>query len=830
MEIERSTRCLATSEVIWALLSPPEALLWLVGLDDVLPGQSETTVCDLQEPSRFSAPAVVEQPLTVREGSITDATIVVELTEVGELGVDVKVSFRCTPRRSWTEFLTTPRLQRFFEARLERQLQDVREALSGRQQHYPAAPPLPDASRARVTEAFQTAPHAARDAVVSRLLRAPLAVQSVLRPAEIAAVDDLPIADVLQTLILGVQRGVLEIEWAVLCPQSRSAAADGKRIYEQGLHCAACGVRYATGLYDSMELVFRPRQALRPDRVTIDRLIHGRTPKPVNKHRLDLRQSLEFTQDLEAGRYLVETGSGTLVLDVAPEHSAVPLLRLVLGRDDPALSAHVPPGRQRFEIVNPLTHVEQIRVSRRWRPPFALTATTLYSFPPTRHLLPAALLAPECEVFHGAVMVVDCDDAQARKRVQAVLRATTAPELVTRDGNTVVAGFRQVADVLVASEQMAARQLLVGVGIGVGLVNVLKGWIRGPASDLATEALAQAGRPQYAVHEASVPVLEGALEEHGRVISLRDRPGRSALMVFAAVVDGAPELDVDDFTPVGAPEREFTELTSVAGFPIVGSLDRGGVGEVLEVEDPATGRHLAAKVLHPHLASQRFIQLFHKEGYYASQLHHPNIVESLDWGEEDGRPYLLMELLQGHTLYKEVRRVAPLSLKRTAEVMGAVLAALEAIHAKGWVHRDIKPHNIFLLEEPGDVPHGVKLLDFGLMRPAGRSQNERFAGTPEFMAPEQVELGDVDARSDLYAVGALAFFTHTGKPPFRGRTRGEGAVLRMDGSVPDELDPEVLGPLTPIVEKALRFEREARWPDAASMGAAMEQLAATLDE
>lgn len=823
MEIARSTRYLATSEVIWALLSPPEALLWLTGLDDVLPGQSEPATCALEEPSPFEAPAKVTLAVGFSDGSLTEATIALVLTELGESGTQLDIEVSARPRRSWTEFITTPRVLRFLEARIDRNLYDLQQALSGRQQHYPTPPALSDEAGQRVVDTFRDAPPAARDSVVSRLRRAPLAAQSVLRPAEIAAQDDLPISDVLATLILGVQQGVFELEWAVLCPQSRSAFQDGQRIYEQGMHCAACGVRYQTGLADSMELVFRTRTTIRPERQDVDRLMRGRTPVQMVEQRIDLRQSLEVVQTLQVGRYLLETGGGSCVVDVSPEHDARPVIRLELGEDEPAISAHVPPGTQRFEIVNPLTHVERLRISRRWRPPFALTATTLYTFEPTRPLLPAALLAPECEVFWGAVMVVDCEGVQARRLVQAVLRATTAPELLTRNGNTVIAGFRSLPDTLVAAEQMAARQLNVGVGIGVEVVNLLKGSIQGRAHDLAVEALAQAGRPQYAVAERSVDAIERALDQHGRVISLRDRPGRSALMVFAAVVDGAPELDVEELTPVGAPDREFDVLETVCGHKVVGSLDRGGVGEVLEVVSDS-GEHFAAKVLHPHLASKRFIQLFNKEGYYATQLSHPNIVVSHDWGEEDGRPFLLMELLRGRTLYREVRKVSPLDVKRTAEVMTAVLAALGAIHAKGWVHRDIKPHNVFLLDEPGEVPYGVKLLDFGLMRPAGFSRDERFAGTPEFMAPEQVELGDVDARADVYAVGALAFFTFTGKPPFRGRTRGEGAVLRMDGSLPDDLDPDVLGPLTPIVERALRFDRDARWPDAASMQEAMQAL------
>lgn len=828
MELERSARYLATSEVLWAMLASPSALLWLTGLDDEMPGQSGAVQPVVHEPTEFRALLVNQNPFSFETGALFSATVTVRFVDEGDEGVVVTAKLEFEPRRSWKEFLTTPRLVKHLETRLERQLADLQAALRGRNQFLPAPPPPEEEARKRIATAFQDATPAARSAIHDRLLRAPLAVQSVLRPAEIAAQDALPIAEVIEALILGVQHGVLELEWSVLCPQSRTAAEDGRRIHQDGVHCAACGVRFETGLHDSMELVFRPRGSIRPDRITLQRLMQGRSPVRAGTQRVDLRQSLEFTLDLQPGRYLLESESGSCVIDVATEHSPLHLVHLRLGRTAPATSARVPPGRQRIEVFNPLTHVVHIAISKRWRPPYALTAATLYDFDSTRSLLPSALLAPECEVFWGTVMAIETDDTHTRKRVKAVLRALIAAESITRDGSQIIAVFRELPGVLLAAEQMAARQLLVGVGIGIGLVNRIRHGIRGDAYDDAVQALAQAGRPQFAVHEESLDALAPALEEHGRVISLRERPGTSALMVFAAVVDGVPDLDIEEPTPISAPERVFPELTHVAGCKIIGTLDKGGVGEVYEVERE-DGERLAAKVLHPHLTSPRFIQLFNKEGYYASELSHPNIVVTHDWGEEDGRPYLLMERMVGRTLYQEVRTSGPMELVATARVLSAVLSALEVIHAKGLVHRDIKPHNVFLLDDPEGAPYGTKLLDFGLMRPAGFSRDERFAGTPEFMAPEQVEMGHVDARTDLYAVAALAYFLRTSKPPFKGRTRGEGAMLRMEGVLPEELDGEAMGPLMTVVEQGLRFRSDDRFEDAATMRAEVDRILATLD-
>ncbi len=824
MQIERSTRCLTTSEVLWALVSPPEIAAWLVGLDDALPGQSAPVRYRLLEPEDVVPPQRLTQRIRLTGGSLVEAVVAIELTERGEEGVDLYVRFEGKPRTSWTGFLTLPRVQRYIEGRLERHLDDLHLALAGRQEHYPVPDPLADEVAERLGEALAEAPPRGRDAVFSRLQRAPLAVQSVLRPAEIAAQDDLPLDEVIRALIAGVERGLLDIEWALICPQSRSGSVDGQRCYDHGMHCAACGIRYATGLYDSAELVFRPRPTVRPDGVSLDRLIRGRAPQNVARHRIDLRQSLAFTHRLEPGRYLLETGSGSCLVDVATSHPRRRSVCFALGRERPARSFHVQPGEQHFEVTNPLTYVETVQVSRRWRSPFALTATTLYELPSTRNLLPSALLAPACEVFFGAVVVVDCGGAAERQQVQAILRATTSPELLDRRGNRVVGAFRDLGAVLVATEQMVARQLMVGVGIGIGLVNLLRTRVRGPAWELAEEALRQAGPPQVAVHGASVSDLEPAIAAHGRAVSLRERPGLSALVVFAAVVDGVPELPLEDApTPVESEGVDGAPLERIAGCTIVGTLGRGALGTIYEVERPS-GERLAAKVLHPHLDPRRFAQLFFKEGYYMSQLRHPRIVTCVDWGEDGGRPYLLMELLRGRTLYARIKEEGPLPAVEVVRILCDVLRALGAVHARGWVHRDIKPHNVFLLREPEGA---VKLLDFGLTRPAGRALRERFAGTPEFMAPEQVELGEVDARSDLYGVGALGFYMLTATPPFAGKTRGEGALLRMDGVLPEGLDPEELGPLAEVLERALQFDKEDRWTSAESMLEALEALGAS---
>ncbi len=258
-------------------------------------------------------------------------------------------------------------------------------------------------------------------------------------------------------------------------------------------------------------------------------------------------------------------------------------------------------------------------------------------------------------------------------------------------------------------------------------------------------------------------------------------------------------------------------------------LGSGGMGAVY------AGRHRngargAVKVLHPELARRPDVrERFLREGYAANRVEHRGAVQVLDDdiikdGPDEGTAYLVMEILEGESLEERLDRGPPLTEIELLVILDDVLAVLEAAHAHGVVHRDLKPANLFL---NGDANgHGVKVLDFGLARLAevrsGTSAGLAL-GTPSFMAPEQASgrQDEIDARSDLFAIGATAFMILAN----RGVHEAAGVielVARM-GTLPApkvrEVAPLVSEGVANIVDRALEFERDDRYPSATAMRA-----------
>ena len=186
-------------------------------------------------------------------------------------------------------------------------------------------------------------------------------------------------------------------------------------------------------------------------------------------------------------------------------------------------------------------------------------------------------------------------------------------------------------------------------------------------------------------------------------------------------------------------------------------------------------RPTAVKVIHLHQASDEQLARFDREVRLASQLMHPNTIEVFDYGRTpEGLPFYAMELLNGLTLQQIVERSGPQPAARVIHVLRGIAGSLSEAHERGLVHRDVTPANIMLCRKGGlyDV---VKLLDFGMIKDTRANHTRelthalRVLGTPSYMAPERIERADsADPRSDLYALGAVAYFALTGAPPFAG--------------------------------------------------------------
>ncbi|HEY6463686.1 MAG TPA: serine/threonine-protein kinase, partial [Polyangiaceae bacterium] len=246
------------------------------------------------------------------------------------------------------------------------------------------------------------------------------------------------------------------------------------------------------------------------------------------------------------------------------------------------------------------------------------------------------------------------------------------------------------------------------------------------------------------------------------------------------------------------------------------------------------GNRVAIKVLHPELcAVPMIVTRFLREGYLANRVGHPGAVRVLDDDRtEDGAVFLVMELLEGHSLerYTKVGRER-LPRANVLRLVSETLDVLAAAHAKGIVHRDIKPANLFLTTEGS-----IKVLDFGIARlvetsgDAALTQTGASIGTPAFMPPEQARgrWDEVDARTDVWAVGATAFSLLIGDRPRRAETTQEELLLAMTqplvplASVLPNVPPEVAA----VVDRAVSYDRNARWPDAIAMRDAVANLLA----
>jgi len=260
-------------------------------------------------------------------------------------------------------------------------------------------------------------------------------------------------------------------------------------------------------------------------------------------------------------------------------------------------------------------------------------------------------------------------------------------------------------------------------------------------------------------------------------------------------------------------------------YEILSAIGAGGMGEVYEARDTRLDRIVAIKVLPTHLADRSELrERFEREAKTIASLNHPHICTLYDIGHQDGIDFLVMEYLEGETLAKRLQK-GPLPLEQVLQYSIEISDALDKAHHKGITHRDLKPGNVMLTKS------GTKLLDFGLakLKQEAAPANEQITdlptakdpltvqgtllGTLQYMAPEQVEGKEVDARTDIFAFGAVVYEMATGQRAFEGKTQASliAKILEIDPPPISSLQPMTPPALDRVVKKCLAKEPDERW-------------------
>ena len=272
---------------------------------------------------------------------------------------------------------------------------------------------------------------------------------------------------------------------------------------------------------------------------------------------------------------------------------------------------------------------------------------------------------------------------------------------------------------------------------------------------------------------------------------------------------------------------DFSAGSRIAGYQLEERIGQGGMAVVFRARDERLERLVALKILSPALAAdESFRQRFIRESRSAAAVDHPHIIPVFEAGESAGVLFLAMRYVPGGDAGTLVRRLGPLPAARAAAIISAMASALDAAHATGLVHRDVKPANMLVDSRPGEPDH-VYLSDFGLTKGALTSAEltgtGNFLGTLDYCAPEQIEGGKVDARTDEYALACAAFELLSAQPPFP-RNKGMAVAYAQLSAAPPRLTsrrPDLPAPADDVLSRALAKEPAHRYASCGQFAAAL---------
>ena len=256
-------------------------------------------------------------------------------------------------------------------------------------------------------------------------------------------------------------------------------------------------------------------------------------------------------------------------------------------------------------------------------------------------------------------------------------------------------------------------------------------------------------------------------------------------------------------------------------------IGAGGMSTVYRAFDSVLERRVAVKLMHREIAADTDqLERFRREARAVAQLSHPHIVGVIDAGEEDGRPYIVFEYVEGETLKDRIRRMGRLPIDEAIAYAIEIARALSAAHARNIVHRDVKPQNV-LIDEEGSA----KVTDFGIARSLdeeGLTADGRVLGTTDYVSPEQALGHDVNGQSDIYSLGVVLYEMLTGDVPFHGENQVAVAMKHVREDIPDVQTrrPDVSAGLAAILDRMTDKHLEHRYPDAHTLELDLEDALA----